>query len=82
MPSLFDALQVGRLTLPNRVVMAPLTRCRAAQPGDVPTPLMAEYYAQRASAGLIISEATWIEPQAKGYLWTPGIVTAAQRGSA
>jgi N-ethylmaleimide reductase len=79
MSSLFDALQIGRLTLPNRVVMAPLTRCRAAQPGDVPTPLMAEYYAQRASAGLIISEATWIEPQAKGYLWTPGIVTAAQR---
>jgi N-ethylmaleimide reductase len=79
MPSLFDSLQVGRLVLPNRVVMAPLTRCRAAQPGDVPTALMAEYYAQRASAGLIISEATWIEPQAKGYLWTPGIFSAAQR---
>ncbi len=79
MTSLFDPLQVGRLALPNRVVMAPLTRCRAAQPGDLPTPLMAEYYAQRASAGLIIGEATWIEPLGKGYLWTPGIHSNLQR---
>ncbi|WP_246156270.1 alkene reductase [Thiohalocapsa marina] len=75
---MFSPLQVGELSLPNRIVLAPLTRSRAAQPGDVPTPMMAEYYAQRASAGLIISEATNISPIAKGYALTPGIFTDAQ----
>mgnify|MGYP003443313214 FL=1 len=54
--TLFSPLQMGSVTLPNRVLMAPLTRMRAA-PGDVPTPLMPEYYRQRASAGLIVTEA-------------------------
>jgi N-ethylmaleimide reductase len=75
---LFQPLEWSGLTLPNRVVMAPLTRSRAGQPGDVPTQLMAEYYAQRASAGLIVSEATNISPIAKGYVFTPGIFTAEQ----
>jgi N-ethylmaleimide reductase len=75
---LFQTLQWSGLTLPNRVVMAPLTRSRAGQPGDVPTALMAEYYAQRASAGLIIAEATNISPIAKGYAFTPGIFTPEQ----
>jgi N-ethylmaleimide reductase len=55
---LFPPLELGELTLPNRIVMAQLTRARAAQPGNVPTPMMTEYYAQRACAGLIISDAT------------------------
>ncbi|HET8731445.1 MAG TPA: N-ethylmaleimide reductase [Moraxellaceae bacterium] len=76
--SLFTPLQVGALTLPNRVIMAPLTRMRATFPGDVPNALMATYYAQRASAGLIISEATQISPQGKGYMDTPGIHDEAQ----
>ena len=75
---LFQPLEWAGLTLPNRVVMAPLTRSRAGQPGDVPTELMAEYYAQRASAGLIVSEATNISPIAKGYVFTPGIFTPEQ----
>ncbi len=75
---LFAPLQVGALNLPNRIVLAPLTRSRAGQPGDVPTPLMAEYYAQRASAGLIISEATNISEIAMGYALTPGIYTDEQ----
>ena len=58
--------------------MAPMTRSRSTQPGDVPNALMAEYYAQRASAGLIVSEATQISPQGKGYSFTPGIHTDAQ----
>ena len=70
---LFQPLRVGALELPNRLVMAPLTRSRADQPGDVPTALNATYYAQRASAGLIVSEATQISPQGKGYAFTPGI---------
>lgn len=53
--------------------MAPLTRLRSIEPGDIPTPLMAEYYRQRASAGLIISEATQISAQAKGYAGAPGL---------
>ena len=72
MPSLFEPLSVGDLLLPNRIVMAPLTRCRAGA-GRVPTPLMAEYYVQRASAGLIISEATAVTPMGVGYPDTPGI---------
>lgn len=74
---LFKPYTMGSLTLANRIVMAPLTRSRAAT-GDVPTPLMAVYYAQRASAGLIISEASQISPQGKGYIQTPGIYSAEQ----
>ena len=77
MADLFEPLRLGPLTLPNRIVMAPLTRSRAGA-GDVPRPMAAEYYAQRASAGLIISEATQITQQGKGYAWTPGIETPAQ----
>ncbi len=72
MPSLFDPLLVGDLALPNRIIMAPLTRSRASS-GRVPNALMAEYYAQRASAGLILSEATAVTPQGVGYVDTPGI---------
>ncbi len=79
MPDLFSPLQVGPCLLPNRIVMAPLTRNRAGRDG-VPTPLMAEYYAQRASAGLILSEATCISPQGVGYPYTPGIWNGAQVG--
>lgn len=77
MPSLFDPIQVGDLHLPNRIIMAPLTRCRA-EAGRVPGALMAEYYVQRASAGLIISEATAVTPQGVGYPDTPGIWSAEQ----
>lgn len=75
---LFQPLSIGPLTVPNRIFMAPLTRLRSTEPGDVPTPLMADYYAQRASAGLIISEATQISFQAKGYSGSPGIHTPEQ----
>ncbi|MBK1721096.1 alkene reductase [Thiocystis violacea] len=74
---LFQPYQLGDLSLPNRIVMAPLTRSRAGK-GDVPTPLMATYYAQRSTAGLIISEASQISPQGKGYIQTPGIYSEAQ----
>ena len=77
MSQLFDPLQVGDLNLPNRIVMAPLTRCRAGA-GRVPNALMAEYYAQRASAGLILSEATSVSPRGVGYPDTPGIWSAEQ----
>ena len=77
MAHLFEALQVGDLRLATRIVMAPLTRCRAGA-GRVPTPLMAEYYVQRASAGMIISEATAVTPMGVGYPDTPGIWSAAQ----
>ncbi len=76
MTTLFDPLSLGDLTLPNRIIMAPLTRCRS--PGRIPVPLMAEYYAQRASAGLILSEATSVDPLGVGYPDTPGIWSAAQ----
>lgn len=72
MYTLNQPLQVGELNLPNRIVMAPLTRCRAS-PGRIPNELMAVYYAQRASAGLILSEATSVSPQGVGYPDTPGI---------
>jgi N-ethylmaleimide reductase len=78
MGHLFDALMMGDLTLKNRVVMAPLTRMRTRQPGNIPTALNAEYYAQRASAGLIISEATQISQQGQGYPATPGIHSPEQ----
>jgi len=72
MTTLFDPVQLGELSLPNRIVMAPLTRCRAGE-GRVPNRLMSEYYTQRAAAGLIISEATSVTPMGVGYPDTPGI---------
>jgi 2,4-dienoyl-CoA reductase-like NADH-dependent reductase (Old Yellow Enzyme family) len=72
MSRLFDPLQVGALTLPNRIIMAPLTRKRAGA-DRVPNAMMAEYYRQRAGAGLILSEATSVSPQGVGYWGTPGI---------
>jgi 2,4-dienoyl-CoA reductase-like NADH-dependent reductase (Old Yellow Enzyme family) len=70
---LFQKLQLGALELPNRIIMAPLTRARAVGGNRVPNELMAEYYVQRASAGLIISEATSVDPMGVGYANTPGI---------
>ncbi|MFN3359797.1 MAG: alkene reductase, partial [Pseudomonas sp.] len=75
---LLAPLTLGPLELPNRIVMAPLTRQRSQQPGNVPYALNATYYAQRASAGLLISEATQVCPQGQGYAWTPGIHSEAQ----
>ena len=74
---LFSPFRLGPLDLPNRVVMAPMTRNRAG-PGNVPTALNATYYAQRAGAGLIVSEATQVSPQGVGYPGTPGIHSAEQ----
>ena len=71
--TLFTPIRIGDLELPNRVVMAPLTRSRAVGGGRVPNALMAQYYEQRASAGLILSEATAVTPQGVGYADTPGI---------
>ncbi len=76
-PDLFTPIAIGPLALPNRIAMAPLTRSRAAE-GNVPTALNALYYAQRASAGLIISEATQVAPEGQGYISTPGIHSAEQ----
>ena len=76
--TLFTEKKLGRLIIPNRILLAPMTRSRSAQPGDIPTDLMAEYYAQRASAGLIITEATQISAQGKGYSFTPGIYSEEQ----
>jgi N-ethylmaleimide reductase len=76
--NLFSPINLGDIALQHRVVMAPLTRSRAAQPGDIPQDLNVEYYQQRASAGLIITEATQISPQAKGYAYTPGIYSEQQ----
>ncbi len=70
---LFRPFTLGELSLPNRVLMAPLTRSRSKHPGDIPWELNATYYAQRAGAGLIIAEATQVSPQGKGYAFTPGI---------
>ena len=78
MEPLFQPVQVGRYHLRNRIVMAPLTRSRARHPGNVPTALNACYYAQRASAALIISEATQVSMQGQGYAWTPGIHSREQ----
>ncbi|PLW83846.1 alkene reductase [Kineobactrum sediminis] len=75
---LFQPYKLGLLTLPNRVLMSPLTRSRSSQPGDIPNEMNAEYYRQRASAGLIISEATQVSPQGKGYAFTPGIHSPEQ----
>lgn len=78
MPTLFDPIRVGDLDLPNRIFMAPLTRLRGTV-NHVPRPeLMAEYYRQRASAGLIISEGTPVDPKGVGYPQVPGIWSAEQ----
>ena len=77
MNSLFSQVQVSRYTLSNRMVMAPMTRSRADDAG-VPSELVATYYAQRASAGLIISEGVFPIAMGKGYVRTPGIETAEQ----
>ena len=74
---LFQPLQLGDITLANRMVMAPLTRNRA-EPGNVPGPMTVEYYAQRAGLGLIIAEATQVSAQAQGYVATPGLHTPEQ----
>ncbi len=74
---LFQPFELKSLPLKNRMVMAPMTRCRAGE-GDVPTALMAEYYAQRATAGLIVTEGVPVSQLARGYLWTPGIYTPEQ----
>ncbi len=78
MSTLFEPLTVGAVTAPNRVFMAPLTRMRSSQPGDVPNDLMLDYYVQRASAGLIVSEGAQISPEGKGYMDTPGIHSPEQ----
>ncbi len=78
MTKLFTPIVVGKNTLSNRVFMAPLTRLRSIEPGDIPTPLMGEYYAQRHSSGLIITEATQVSFQAKGYAGAPGLHTPEQ----
>ncbi len=77
MPTLFDPLRIGNIELDNRIIMAPMTRSRADDEGVQPE-YAATYYAQRASAGLLITEATNISPMAKGYVRTPGIYTGAQ----
>src|SRR4051794_33597132 len=75
---LFEPLSLGNLDLVNRIVMAPMTRSRAG-PRDVPTATMADYYAQRASAGLIVSEGTQPSTAGKGYCRTPGIYSSEQQ---
>jgi N-ethylmaleimide reductase len=75
---LFTPVRMGDLHLPNRIVMAPLTRMRAGPIDHVPTALQAEYYAQRASAGLIVAEATAISPDGFGWADTPGLWSAEQ----
>jgi len=77
MPTLFDPIALGDITLPNRIILAPLTRCRASE-GRIPNELMREYYTQRASAGLIFTEATAVTPQGVGYPATPGLWTEEQ----
>ncbi len=77
MPTIFDAVSLDDSTFANRMVMAPLTRSRAGD-GNVPTDLMATYYSQRASAGLIVTEASQVSPQGQGYIATPGIHSAEQ----
>lgn len=76
--ALFTPVELGGVTLKNRIVFPPLTRQRSAQPGDIASDLMSVYYRQRASAGFMVSEGTQIEPRGQGYAWTPGIYTQAQ----
>jgi N-ethylmaleimide reductase len=75
---LFEPFKLGPITLPNRAVMAPLTRNRAIPPGMVPSPLAIDYYGQRASAGLLITEASQVSQQGQGYQDTPGIYSKEQ----
>jgi N-ethylmaleimide reductase len=75
---LFTPTSIGGHEVPHRIVMAPMTRARSTQPGDVPNEMNAFYYAQRASAALIVTEASQISPQGKGYSLTPGIYSAEQ----
>jgi N-ethylmaleimide reductase len=75
---LFEPYKLGPITLPNRLVMAPLTRNRAVPPGMVPSPLAIDYYGQRASAGLLVTEATQVSQQGQGYQDTPGIYSREQ----
>src|ERR1700753_2367534 len=77
MPTLFDPIQLGAVLAPNRILMAPLTRGRGTR-DHVPTPLMGEYYVQRASAGLILTEATGISRQGLGWAYATGLWTDAQ----
>lgn len=77
MPSLFDPLKLGAITAPNRILMAPLTRGRSTR-DHVPTAIMVDYYTQRASAGVIITEATGISPQGLGWPFAPGLWSPAQ----
>lgn len=76
--ALFQPLQLGKVSLKNRIVMPPMTRSRASQPGNIANDMMAEYYAQRATAGLIVAEGTQISEMGQGYAWTPGIYTPEQ----
>ncbi|TGE21368.1 alkene reductase [Hymenobacter aquaticus] len=76
--NLFSPFQMGAVSLPNRLVMAPMTRSRANNDGNVPTDSTVTYYEQRASAGLIITEGAQVSPQGVGYVFTPGIYSAAQ----
>ncbi|MFT5790480.1 MAG: N-ethylmaleimide reductase [Shewanella sp.] len=76
--TLFQPIQLGKLALKNRIVMPPMTRSRASQPGNVANQMMADYYAQRASAGLIVAEGTQISAMGQGYAWTPGIYSPEQ----
>lgn len=78
MTKLFKSTALKGLTLQNRMVMAPMTRARSSQPGNIPNKMMAEYYAQRASAGLLITEATQISDESQGYSFTPGVYTHEQ----
>src|SRR6202162_5365201 len=77
---LLEPHRLGDLLLPNRVVMAPLTRGRANNPGHVPNELMRQYYEQRATAGLIISEGIWVSEDGQGWLGAPGIYNREQGG--
>lgn len=76
--TLFSPLHLGGMSLRNRIALPPLTRCRSEQPGNIPGEMMVEYYRQRASAGLMITEGTQIEPRGQGYAWTPGIHSEEQ----
>ncbi|WP_391091850.1 alkene reductase [Vibrio sp. NH-UV-68] len=76
--ALFQPIKLGKLELKNRIVMPPMTRSRATQPGNCANDMMAAYYAQRASAGLIVAEGTQISPLGQGYAWTPGIYSEEQ----
>lgn len=78
MNTLFEPTHIKKLALQNRIVMAPMTRARTSQPGNIPNQMMATYYKQRATAGLIISEATQISDDSQGYSFTPGVYTNEQ----